>query len=69
MKKNSAMNNHLSHYDNAPGRRKVLERVFIRARLIIEAQNQYHLTPLESDERLSYLRSESSEELTEIWKL
>lgn len=42
---------------------------FLRVYLIIHAQNQYHLTPLESDERLSYLRSESSEELTEIWKL
>ena len=28
MKKNSAMNNHLSHYDNAPGRRKVFKSVF-----------------------------------------
>lgn len=31
--------------------------------------HQYHCTPLEVDERLSYLRSLSRADLTEIWKL
>lgn len=30
---------------------------------------QYHVMPLEYDDRLSYLRSESIDDLTEIWKL
>ncbi len=31
--------------------------------------NQYHVTPFESDERLSYFRSLSNDDLTAIWKL
>ena len=30
---------------------------------------QYHVMPFDVDERLSYLRSDSSDDLTEMWKL
>ncbi len=36
---------------------------------LIGSSNQYQVTPLERDERLSYFRSRSMEALTAMWKL
>ncbi len=43
--------------------------VYYRSPYLRQTIHQYHVTPFEIEDLLSYLRSANSDDLTEIWKL